>query len=150
MVPSDDVGQPIRNNVNRPESPLSTTSSISSGSITTNAAGNLKLVDTTTGKQIQKVHAVKTTKTEYIGTHPGECAFFKLLRAELNKASRFFERAKQELCIRDERMRDGIEIMKKPGSTMVGADIPMTGLPSRFVPRYEQDSPSPLAPSNSL
>ena len=60
-----------------------------------------------------------TTKKEYIGTSPGERAFFKLLREELMKASRFFERAKQELQIREERMMEGIQIMKKPGSTMV-------------------------------
>ena len=57
--------------------------------------------------------------TKVIATSPGEITFFRLLRAELNKAVRFFERAKQELSIREERMREGIDIMKKPGSTMV-------------------------------
>jgi hypothetical protein len=45
---------------------------------------------------------------------PGEVAFFKLLHAELKKATHFFDRAEQEFSIREERIREGMEIMKKP------------------------------------
>ena len=100
LVPSDEaVDQSTKNNGNRADSPLSMTSN--------------------NGRRTKRASVVKTTKKENIGTSPGERAFFKLLRLELNKAMKFFERAKQELSIRNERVRDGIEIMKNPGSTMV-------------------------------
>jgi len=54
-----------------------------------------------------------------IGKSPGEVAFFKLLHSELKKAVHFFERAQQEFSIREERIREGMEIMKKPNSIMV-------------------------------
>ena len=54
-----------------------------------------------------------------IGKSPGEVAFFKLLHAELKKATHFFERAQQEFLIREERVREGMEIMKQPNSIMV-------------------------------
>ena len=92
-------------------------SSISSASIATNPSGNLTADEIL--RRANKATLAQGQKKEFIGTSPGERAFFKLLRAELNKASKFFERAKQELSIREERMRDGIEIMKNPGSTMV-------------------------------
>ncbi len=50
---------------------------------------------------------------------PGEVAFFKLLHSELQKCSRFFGKAKQEFILREERVREGYEIMKKPNSIMV-------------------------------
>jgi len=107
---------------NRVKSPVSMTSSISSDSIPINSGGNAAPQE---DKESPQKPTAETTddnqspKKENIGTSPGERAFFKYLRAELNKATRFFERAKQELQIRDERVRDGIAIMKKPGSTMV-------------------------------
>lgn len=54
-----------------------------------------------------------------IGKSPGEVAFFKLLHSELKKAIHFFERAELEFSIREERIREGMEIMKKPNSIMV-------------------------------
>ncbi len=107
----------LANNPKRSDSPLSITSSISSSSLRTNT-GN-PTADDAVAKRSSKLPPIKVTKKENIGTSPGEIAFFKFLRAELGKASRFFERAKQELSIREERMRDGIEILKQPGSTMV-------------------------------
>lgn len=95
---------------NRSDSPVSMSSSIA-----TSSSG---IADEIV-KGESKEAIAQGQKKEFIGTSPGERAFFKLLRAELIKASKFFERAKQELSIREERMRDGIEIMKKPGSTMV-------------------------------
>eukprot|EP00551_Chaetoceros_affinis_P002356 CAMPEP_0203636346 /NCGR_PEP_ID=MMETSP0088-20131115/2909_1 /ASSEMBLY_ACC=CAM_ASM_001087 /TAXON_ID=426623 /ORGANISM="Chaetoceros affinis, Strain CCMP159" /LENGTH=342 /DNA_ID=CAMNT_0050490455 /DNA_START=130 /DNA_END=1158 /DNA_ORIENTATION=+ len=125
LVPSDDVDstavakdvtQSIPNNdPKRYDSPLSITSS----SPIRNSSGNLTADDAAAPKRPNKLPAAKVTRKASIGTSPGEIAFFKFLRAELNKASCFFGRAKQELSIREERLRNGIEILKQPGSTMV-------------------------------
>lgn len=56
---------------------------------------------------------------EELGRSPGERAFFKLLHAELKKATHFFDKAQQEFAIREERVREGMEIMKQPNSIMV-------------------------------
>jgi hypothetical protein len=58
-------------------------------------------------------------KVDRIGKSPGEVAFFKLLHAEFNKAEHFFEKAQQEFVIREERVREGMNIMKQPNSIMV-------------------------------
>lgn len=50
---------------------------------------------------------------------PGEVAFFKLLHAEFKKAAHFFDRATEEFIIREERVREGMAIMKQPNSIMV-------------------------------
>jgi len=54
-----------------------------------------------------------------IGKSPGEVAFFKLLHAEFKKVTMFFERASEEYKIREERVREGMRIMKQPNSIMV-------------------------------
>ena len=54
-----------------------------------------------------------------MGKSPGERAFFKLLHSEFKKASHFFDRATEEFSIREERVREGMEIMRKPNSIMV-------------------------------
>lgn len=54
-----------------------------------------------------------------MATKPGEVAFFKLLHAEFKKATHFFDKAQQEFTIREERVREGMEIMKRPNSIMV-------------------------------
>mmetsp|Transcript_31032 Transcript_31032/g.73117 ORF Transcript_31032/g.73117 Transcript_31032/m.73117 type:complete len:365 (-) Transcript_31032:45-1139(-) len=54
-----------------------------------------------------------------MGKSPGEVAFFKLLHSEFKKASHFFDRATEEFAIREERVREGVEIMRKPNSIMV-------------------------------
>lgn len=56
---------------------------------------------------------------EQLGKSPGEVAFFKLLHAEFKKATHFFEKAQEEFEIREERVREGMEIMKQPNSIMV-------------------------------
>jgi len=43
---------------------------------------------------------------------PGEVAFFRLLHSELHKARRFFDGAQKELQIREERIRESINIVK--------------------------------------
>ena len=56
---------------------------------------------------------------EELGKSPGEIAFFKLLHSEFRKATFFFEKAQAEFEIREERVREGMEIMKQPNSIMV-------------------------------
>mmetsp|Transcript_3445 Transcript_3445/g.8182 ORF Transcript_3445/g.8182 Transcript_3445/m.8182 type:complete len:374 (+) Transcript_3445:332-1453(+) len=45
--------------------------------------------------------------------NPTEVAFFKLLHSEFHKAVHFFDRAIDEYSIREERVRDGMEIIKQ-------------------------------------
>lgn len=61
------------------------------------------------------------SKTSYVemSRNPGEVAFFKLLNSELKKAVHFFDKAQLEFEIREARVREGIEIMKKANSLMV-------------------------------
>jgi hypothetical protein len=59
--------------------------------------------------------------TGSIGKSPGEIAFFKLLHSEFRKAEHFFERAMEEFTIREERVREGMSIMKQPNSIMLHA-----------------------------
>jgi hypothetical protein len=54
-----------------------------------------------------------------IGKSPGEVAFFKLLHTEFKKVTLFFERSLEEYAIREERVREGMKIMKQPNSIMV-------------------------------
>jgi hypothetical protein len=61
----------------------------------------------------------ETTKKKAMGKSPGEIAFFKLLHSELKKAAKFFDRTKQEFLLREERVRDGMEIIRKPNSIML-------------------------------
>jgi SPX domain len=58
-------------------------------------------------------------KREELGRNPGEIAFFKMLHSEFKKACHFFGKAEQEFIIREERVREGMEIMKRPNSIMV-------------------------------
>jgi len=58
-------------------------------------------------------------RKEELGKSPGEIAFFKLLHSEFRKATFFFEKAQQEFVIREERVREGFEIIKQPNSIMV-------------------------------
>jgi hypothetical protein len=66
-----------------------------------------------------EVSAHKKHQTDSINKSPGEVAFFKLLHAEFKKAEHFFDKAQQEFIIREERVREGMEIMKQPNSIMV-------------------------------
>jgi hypothetical protein len=56
---------------------------------------------------------------EELGRNPGEKAFFKLLHAEYHKVCRFFDKAQAEFQIREERVREGMQIMMQPNSIMV-------------------------------
>jgi hypothetical protein len=48
-----------------------------------------------------------------IDKNPGEVAFFKTLHCEAKSAALFFDKTKQELKIREERIRMGFEILKQ-------------------------------------
>ena len=50
---------------------------------------------------------------------PGEIAFFKFLHAEMKKADHFFVKAQEEIAIREERVRDGLDIILRSISVMV-------------------------------
>lgn len=63
--------------------------------------------------------ATKTTPAANLQRNPGEIAFFKLLHAEFHKATRFFEKAVVEFAIREERVREGMEIVQqRPNSIL--------------------------------
>ena len=64
-------------------------------------------------------HNQQPHDAESMGKSPGEVAFFKLLHSEFKKASHFFDRATEEFTIREERVRGGMDIMRKPNSIMV-------------------------------
>lgn len=69
--------------------------------------------------QANDAGVLKSNSSNKIGKNPGEVAFFKLLHAEFKKAEHFFEKAQQEFIIREERVREGMDIIKQPNSIMV-------------------------------
>ena len=77
-------------------------------------SGAEKIHDGTDHSSAEPVEAARE-----LGKSPGEVAFFKLLHAEFKKATYFFEKALTEFEIREERVREGMEIMKQPNSIMV-------------------------------
>lgn len=60
----------------------------------------------------------KETRREDMGKSPGEIAFFKFLHLELKKTVKFFGSAQKEFSIREQRVRDGMEIMRSSNSIM--------------------------------
>ncbi|GFH46794.1 hypothetical protein CTEN210_03268 [Chaetoceros tenuissimus] len=68
---------------------------------------------------LNKEKTNQTTEKKRMGKSPGEIAFFKLLHSELKKAAKFFEHTKQEFILREGRLREGMEIIRKPNSIMV-------------------------------
>jgi SPX domain len=82
----------------------------------------------THGQEVENTESAtlqQGNQKEELGKNPGEIAFFKLLHAEFKKASYFFEKAQQEFAIREERVREGIEIMKRSNSIMVNDKWPL-------------------------
>ena len=75
----------------------------------------------------QQVQSRSEQDNGSIGRSPGEIAFFKLLHAEFKKATHFFDRAQQEFIIREERVREGMGIMKQPNSIMVNEKWSLLG-----------------------
>lgn len=81
--------------------------------------GEVASVDESQQDSVVDDGAQQSNRKEALGRNPGEIAFFKLLHSEFKKASRFFEKAQQEYAIREERVREGMEIMKRPNSILV-------------------------------
>ena len=81
------------------------------------AAGAHVLVEDS--QQQHPHHAGIIEQREELGRNPGEKAFFKLLHAEYHKVCRFFDKAQEEFQIREERVREGMQIMMQPNSIMV-------------------------------
>jgi SPX domain len=73
----------------------------------------------------ETVISQQNNRKDELGKNPGEIAFFKLLHAEFKKASFFFDKAQQEFGIREERVREGIEIMKRSVSIMANDRWPL-------------------------
>ncbi|OEU20726.1 hypothetical protein FRACYDRAFT_259654 [Fragilariopsis cylindrus CCMP1102] len=88
----------------------------SSSNTTSNSASKESSSTTSTSQQQQQHHP---QDAESIGKSPGEVAFFKLLHSEFKKASHFFDRATEEFTIREERVREGMDIMRQPNSILV-------------------------------
>ena len=59
------------------------------------------------------------SSADQMSRNPGEVAFFRLLNSELKKAIHFFDKAQLEIEIRESRVREGINIMRKANSLMV-------------------------------
>jgi hypothetical protein len=74
---------------------------------------------TTESEDVLKDIGGAQNQKDELGKNPGEIAFFKLLHAEFKKVTHFFERAQEEFTIREERVREGMELMKMPNSIMV-------------------------------
>jgi SPX domain protein involved in polyphosphate accumulation len=76
------------------------------------------------GSERESVASNETTKSRQttatkMSRNPGEVAFFRLLNSELRKAIHFFDKAQLEFEIREARVREGIDIMRKANSLMV-------------------------------
>merc|ERR1712125_108820 len=59
-----------------------------------------------------KKTATKSNLVKTMGGEPTEVAFFKMLHSEVKKGVHFFCEAEQEIMIREERIREGVEILK--------------------------------------
>ena len=70
-------------------------------------------------KRRSEIEKTVQSEKEELGRSPGEIAFFRLLHSEFKKATHFFDKAQQEFAIREERVREGMEIMKRTDSVMV-------------------------------
>ncbi len=57
--------------------------------------------------------------TPSLGQCPGEVTFFRLLHAELKKIEFFFEETTKEFQIREQRVRNGVDIIKGHSRSMV-------------------------------
>jgi len=139
LVPNTDydgknaVSVKLENDEIRPDSNLP--NSTSNQSVGTSQSSNDRIIADKTGENTKQEQNTKTTVTgpsaavvsnqpppqdaESMGKSPGERAFFKLLHSEFKKASHFFDRATEEFTIREERVREGMDIMRKPNSIMV-------------------------------
>lgn len=124
MVPADDGGAKQRARAEsqentRPDSPSSLASSVAEDSVTRQQHHGDKTTESSSSIDCDDIAGGSKAKADSINKSPGEVAFFKLLHAEFKKATHFFEKAQQEFVIREQRVREGMEIMKRPNSIMV-------------------------------
>ena len=126
MVPTDDGGTGGNENNSQGGNTTSTNTNISTNDTTTKSTEENKrgsptgsVIAASSKNSNSQVNENNLTKAKVMGKSPGEIAFFKLLHAELKKGSHFFERAQVEFSIREERVREGMDIMKQPNSIMV-------------------------------
>ena len=120
LVPNTDDGKNAAPNANDKIRATSNSADSAPDQIGAAATDGGKTVDKT-GENTKQEDDTKTNQlnAESMGKSPGERAFFKLLHSEFKKASHFFDRATEEFTIREERVREGMEIMRKPNSIMV-------------------------------
>jgi hypothetical protein len=132
LVPADEVGNKQRarsesHEGGRSSPPLTIGSSAKAdvsctarrqnhGDKTTEA---IKAAPGAAGHEDPIAHVDAKGQNNVIDKAPGEVAFFKLVHSEFKKAIHFFENAEREFIIREERVREGMEIMKRPNSIMV-------------------------------
>lgn len=134
LVPNTDEGKNIDSTKNGNDKIRPDSNSMSNQIVCTSQTGNDRKIADETGENTKQEQNTKTTVTgpsaavsnqpqpqdaESMGKSPGERAFFKLLHSEFKKASHFFDRATEEFTIREERVREGMDIMRKPNSIMV-------------------------------
>ena len=122
LVPNTDDGENAAPNGNKIRSDSNSSDSGLHQIVSpTTSSENEKAVDKIgeNTKQEEDTKNAVAHNAETMGKSPGERAFFKLLHSEFKKASHFFDRATEEFAIREERVREGMEIMRKPNSIMV-------------------------------
>ena len=94
-------------------------SSPNAASAATTATSSQPSTSTTANNNEPAPDSRRAAAVAEMSRNPGEVAFFKLLNSELKKAIHFFEKAQLEFEIREARVREGIEIMRKANSLMV-------------------------------
>lgn len=131
LVPPDALESPVTGGVvpSRSESPNSDLSGQSCGVGNDNDGCDEKRSDGSPQEQNPCEEENTTTNVAsrsagsssaaQMSRNPGEVTFFKLLNSELKKGIHFFDKAQLEIEIREERVREGIDIMRKANSLMV-------------------------------
>jgi hypothetical protein len=126
-VPSDDLNADHEHAVDFAASDESVddctgTTSRQNANIETGAKQSLDTTQrttTTTGQVTSSVPHKDPSPKEDMIKSPAEIAFFKFLHAEMKKADHFFVKAQDEIAIREERVRDGLDIIQRSMSVMV-------------------------------
>jgi SPX domain len=127
LVPSEDDKVENQPRLDSPDSSMAPTETMSVGAEQDHGdkTGEVASVDESQQDVAGGFLSQHSNPKEELGKNPGEIAFFKLLHAEFKKASHFFDKAQQEFAIREERVREGMEIMKRPNSIMVNEKWPL-------------------------
>lgn len=124
LVPTDDKSKNQQQNISNEmtESSINHKNTINRAVNATNDQNSLR----ESMEQDKSVNQVETIKpvdqkgaVKAMGKSPGEIAFFKLLHSEFKKSCVFFQKAEEEMSIREARVQEGYEIMQRPNSIMV-------------------------------